>query len=187
MSQLNFEKNSVFFISQFYIAGTWQVSFEKKSTWWMTQAMILSRKNFSSCRNRAHRLMQAEPLEKCWYKENFKCHCFRRGQPIAPLDSKSFRRYRMRWTLYHNCNKKCVRKSLEFFFFFFRYMNASHCKIVQQFECCAEEYTQYKTRVAWCGTTEYPVSLPSICFIEMCFFGMQAVSGRISRQKIMRS
>ena len=53
--------------------------------------------------------------------------------------------------------------------------------------CCAEEYTQYKTRVAWCGTTEYPVSLPSICFLEMWFFGMQAVSRRISRQKIMRS
>ena len=31
--------------------------------------------------------------------------------------------------------------------------------------CCAEEYTQYKTRVAWCGTTEYPVSLPPICFL----------------------
>ena len=37
--------------------------------------------------------------------------------------------------------------------------------------CCAEEYMQYKTRVAWCGTTEYPVSLPSICFLEMWFWG----------------
>ena len=34
------------------------------------------------------------------------------------------------------------------------------------------EYTQYKTRVAWCGTTEYPVSLPSICFLEMWFGGI---------------
>ena len=63
----------------------------------------------------------------------------------------------------------------------------THQSVECRQNCCAEEYTQYKTRVAWCGTTEYPVSLPSICFLEMWFFGMQAVSGRISRQKIMRS
>ena len=34
-------------------------------------------------------------------------------------------------------------------------------------------------------TTGYPISFPSV--LKMWFFGMQAVSGRISRQKIMRS
>ena len=51
--------------------------------------------------------------------------------------------------------------------------------------CCAEEYTQYKTRVAWCGTTEYPVSLASICFLQMWFCGIHGSYAGFSSRAVI--